>query len=130
MRKPFRLFEDDGSVDRRLQAFLSVADGTHKDDVLRQLPVDVARSGDSPAEDDEDDQGEDDAEEAEGSRLPDPTRYRHLKQILETMGLLWRDRDEYVHFTDFGRTLKRFLPLLTRKNLRLLVPHAALEPIS
>jgi hypothetical protein len=89
-----------------LQPFLE-SDGLHKDEVLARLPYDAARAGDREAD------------------LPDPKRYRDGKQVYQTAGLLYEDDDGIVRVTDLGRATRRWIPIITEKNARILGRHAA-----
>ena len=89
-----------------LKAFFAAEDGAHWEDIYGALPFDAERS-------------------SSGATSPDARRFRDPKQVYETAGLLYLER-EFVWFTDFGHTLKRFLPHLSRENMVLLARHAAL----
>jgi hypothetical protein len=89
-----------------LKAFFAAEDGSHWKDIYDALPFDAERS-------------------SSGAGAPDARRFRDPKQVYETAGLLYLE-DDFVWFTDLGRTLKRFLPHLNRQNMVLLARHAAL----
>lgn len=89
-------------------AFLNCPAGTHKREILARLPYDQKRSG-----------------YAEAGKGPDEKRYRDLKQVLETCGLLWEDDAGCIQFTDFGLMLRDFMPHANRRNIVLMAQYAA-----
>lgn len=118
LHKSFRLLPTAGFGNEDLMAFLNSEEGDDKDQVLARMEYDRSRAvgASDPVEDD-------DADADDG---PDPKRYRDMKQVLEASGLLWQDSDGLIHFTEFGLTLKRFMPRASEKNVGLIAPHAAL----
>jgi len=123
LHKSFRLLPTAQFDNRDLLAFLNSEDGAHWKDVYARLPYDASRSGGAPQEDDE--VVEQNQADAAAEGVPDPKRYRDLKQVLETSGLLWQDDNGRVWFTEFGRTVKRFIAHANEKNVSLLAQHAA-----
>jgi hypothetical protein len=122
LHKSFRLLPTAQFGNEDLMAFLNSDDGVTWQEIHVRMPYDASRSGGpdrSPRE--EDDQQENDTNEG----ASDPKRYRDAKQVLEACGLLWQGDDGRVRFTDFGRTVKRFIHNANEKNVLLLAQHAA-----
>lgn len=119
LHKSFRLLSTAQFDNHDLLAFLGAKDGSHWTDIHGRLPYDSSRSAQYEQE------GEAKGETGSVSTAPDPKRYRDLKQVLETSGILWQDNDGRVWFTDFGDTVKRFIPHANEKNVSLLAQHAA-----
>jgi hypothetical protein len=88
-----------------LKPFLD-GDGKTPDDLLKALPYDSSRSK-TPGE------------------IPDPKRYRDVRQVYETTGLLYEGDDDLVHVTDFGKATLRWIGRLTPKNVVILGRYAA-----
>lgn len=60
---------------------------------------------------------------------PDPKRYRDMRQLLRTIGLIYDqdvDGETVVRVTDFGRAFARWRPTLTPNNVRIIARHASL----
>lgn len=108
LHKSFRVLPTEQFGNEDLLAFLQSEDGTHKDDVLAKMPYDAARSSGST------------------TGGPNPKRYRDMKQVIETIGLMWQDNDGCIHFSKFGLALKRFMTVANEKNVKLIARHAAL----
>jgi hypothetical protein len=122
LHKSFRLLPTAQFGNEDLLAFLNSEDGVHWRDIYDRLPYDASRSGGRGRAAREEDQSD---EEDDGEGVPDPKRYRDPKQVFETCGLLWQDSDGRVWFTEFGRTVKRFMSHANEKNVLLLAQHAA-----
>lgn len=120
LHKSFRLLTVGRYTNDDLLAFLKLPSGTHKDEILANLPYDERRSRGAEDEDDED--GE--ADET-GEGRPDDRRYRDLKQVLESCGLLWEDHGGRVRYTELGEMLRSFMPHANPKNVRLIAQYAA-----
>lgn len=106
LHKSFRILPSNNFGNDDLLAFLQAEEGAPKEQVLRRLPYERSRSPGQMAD------------------LPDERRYRDLKQVLETCGILWQE-DGRIWFTDFGRALRSFMPHANEKNIILIARHAA-----
>ena len=122
LHKSFRLLPTAQFGNDDLLAFLNSEDGVHWRDIYDRLPYDASRSGGAGRGNHEEDEGQ---EEDGGEGVPDPKRYRDPKQVFEACGLLWQDDGGRVWFTEFGRTVKRFIVHANEKNVSLLAQHAA-----
>lgn len=88
-----------------LRVFLG-SDGCTRTEVLGALPYDAARA-EHPG------QG------------PDDKRYRDSRQVYQTAGLLYESDDQRVRLTVLGEATRRWLPIMTEHNARVLGRHAA-----
>jgi len=89
-----------------LRVILGAADGESSDAVTSRMPFHISRS-------------------RSGSKSPNARRFRDVKQLYETAGLM-HVIDGRIRFTAFGMAVKRFLPKLNEANAILLGRHAAL----
>lgn len=117
LHKSFRVLPIGAFGNEDLMAFLDGEEGELWESVHARLPYDPERARQA---------AEDDDEEEDANAGPDPKRYRDLRQVVENCGLLWEDESRRIHFTRFGRTLKRFMPYATERNIGLVAQHAAL----
>ena len=126
LHKSFRVLPTGSFTNDDLLAFLNSEEGDPWQSVHEKLPYarERAASGAGAAADGGDDDEED--EEAPTPLLPDTKRYRDLRQVLENCGLMWEDGDGRIHFTELGRSLKRFMPIASERNITLFSQHAAL----
>lgn len=103
LRKTWRL---PGETTRGLRPFLA-ADGLHRDEVLAALPYESQR-----------------AREPTGT-VPDPRRYRDLRQVCTMSGLAYEDADGRLRVTDLGWTAHRWIDVVTERNRAVLARPAA-----
>jgi len=108
LHKSFRLLSSTKQSNADLLAFLNSPPGTHRSEVLARLPYEQSRSGSRTPR-----------------KGPDDKRYRDLKQVLETCGLIWEDDAGCIQFTEFGTALRNFMPHATRRNIVLVAQYAA-----
>lgn len=103
----FRLFPE--PVDH-LRVFLN-SEGKTEDEVLNALPYHRARAG------------------IRAGARPDRKRYRDPRQVYQTVGLLYEDKQRggapVIRLTELGRTVRRWLPILNEKNAPILGRYAA-----
>jgi len=102
LHQTFRLLPEPTA---NLRPFLE-ADGRLPQHLLAKLPFESARS-------------------SSGKTAPDPKRYRDGKQVYENAGLLYQGKDGYIHVTALGQATRRWLPLISEKNIVVLGRHAA-----
>lgn len=119
LHKSFRLLPYEQHRNDDLLAFLNSPSGTHKDDILANLPYDERRSRGSAGGDDDDTD-----EDGEGGR-PDDRRYRDLREVLENCALLWEDEQGRIRYTELGEMVRSFMPHANPKNVILVAQYAA-----
>jgi hypothetical protein len=104
LRQTFRLF---GTPSDHLRVFLD-ANGKSRDQVLAELPYSARRSkSDNP------------------SSQPDSKRYRDPRYLYESIGLLFEDSRGFVHLTELGKAVSRWIDELNEGNANLLARHLA-----
>ena len=107
-RSTFRLFPNPNGDRDTLDVFLE-KDGHTKEDVLKALPYDHART---PIP----------------GTVPDEKRYRDGRQLLRTVGLLYDKLDgstRRIHVTPLGHAVRRWRPIINERNAPVLGRHAA-----
>lgn len=104
LHQSFRLLDQPSPS---LPVFLA-SDGKSRDEVLAALPYEAARAGSA----------------ASATGVPDAKRFRDPRLVYASAGLLYEE-NATVHVTELGRTVGRWLNVLTRKNAPVLGRHAA-----
>ncbi|WP_315795734.1 MULTISPECIES: hypothetical protein [unclassified Bradyrhizobium] len=95
-------------TDKAVDLFLN-GEGQTDQQLLAQWPYDEARG-------------------AQGG-TPDPKRYRDMRQLLQTIGLVYDEVIEgktVVHVTELGKALARWRPSLLSENVRIIARHGSL----
>lgn len=108
LHKSFRILPTGGFSNDDLLAFLKCEEGASWQVAFNNLPFDSSRSQRPAASD------------------PDAKRYRDPRQVFENCGLLWEDDARRIRFTELGRTLRRFMPHATERNVALIAQHGSL----
>lgn len=105
-RSSFRLFPDLARSPDNLDILLANT-GATPDEVLAQLHYDEARA-------------------AVPGAMPNPKRYRDLRQLYRTVGLLYEDPNtSRLVITELGKAVARWRPVLNSRNALVLGRHAA-----